>query len=328
MGIESLRFILCLWIVILHCSNIKNKHKKYLERGFHVPTFIIISFYYYYPLIQNRIIMKIILRFQRMLIPYILWPLLILILNNFLTTIFSFGQFKTKLSLYDFYIQIVIGARYHAIFWFQFNLIFLSLYLTIIAFIFKDNFLDVVKFLGILSLYLHYSKINLKMFSSFHRGIQISIGSLQELKPLSIIGCIFGSINLLMNVKNIPKHLYFILFILMHFLFIYNIFIFHPGFMYPNIILNILASTILFLTFGSLYLNEMMVINSIIKYITKFTGGIYYIHSILRIYLQKYILFFKLKSYFSSFVIYFICYIICYIGASLFKKNRLKYLFI
>ena len=284
LGIELLRFILCLWVVIIHCSIIKNEHKKYLLRGFHVPTFILISFYFYYPSIQKRNIIKINSRFQRLLLPYILWPILKLISNNF---IISTGQFKTKLSVYDLFLQLLTGYQFHHIFWFQFNLIILSLYLTIISFIFKQKFLNVLKFLGIVSLYIHYSGTNFLIFSSFCKKFNVVLGSFLELMPLSIIGFIFRSINLLDVAKNIPLHLKFVLFFLIHFLFRYNIFIYYPGFKYPNIILNILASTILFLLFGSLDLNGLVIINSIIKFITKYTGGIYYIHPLIRVYLQN-----------------------------------------
>ena len=74
-GVELLRFILCLWIVIVHCSDIKNEHKRYFAKGFHVPTFIFISFYFFYPILEGRDISKIILRFKRLLLPYILWPI-------------------------------------------------------------------------------------------------------------------------------------------------------------------------------------------------------------------------------------------------------------
>ena len=283
LGIELLRFILCLWVVIIHCSIVKSEFKKYLLKGFHVPTFVLISFYFYYPIIKNRFIIRIISRFQRILIPYILWPLLRLIINNFIV---NDSQMKKKLTLYDFYLQILIGDKFHFVFWFQFNLIFLSLFLTIIAFIFKKKFLII-----------------------------------------SVLGCFYSSVNLLNVANNIPKYLKFILLVLIHFLFKYNLFIVYPGFIYPKIILNILASTFLFLLFGSLNLTKITAINSIIKNISKYTGGIYYIHIIVRSYLRQYIIFFKKKSLLSSIIIYFFCYIICYLGTSLFKNNKLKYIF-
>ena len=323
LGIELLRFILCLWVVIIHCSIVKSEFKKYLLKGFHVPTFVLISFYFYYPIIKNRFIIRIISRFQRILIPYILWPLLRLIINNFIV---NDSQMKKKLTLYDFYLQILIGHKFHPIFWFQFNLIFSSIFLTIIAFIFKKKFLIIFQFLGIISLYMHYSGTNFKLFTFFPK-FKVSLGSLIELISLSVLGCFYSSVNLLNVANNIPKYLKFILLVLIHFLFKYNLFIVYPGFIYPKIIINILASTFLFLLFGSLNLTKITAINSIIKNISKYTGGIYYIHIIVSSYLMQYIIFFKKKSLLSSIIVYFFCYIICYLGTSLFKNNKLKYLF-
>ena len=100
LGIQILRFLLCLWVLIIHCSYIENRHKKYFGKGFHVPTFILLSFYFFYNNINRRNIPKIILRFQRLLIPYILWPIIILLVNNFLISFFSVGQFRI-LSIYS-----------------------------------------------------------------------------------------------------------------------------------------------------------------------------------------------------------------------------------
>ena len=287
LGIELLRFILCLWVVIIHCSIVKSGHKKYLFKGFHVPTFVLISFYFYYPIVKNRSTKRIISRFQRILIPYILWPLLRLIINNFIV---KEARLKKRLTLYDFYLQILIGAKFHLIFWFQFNLIFSSIFLTVIAFIFKKKFLIIFQFLGIISLYMHYSGTNFKLFSFFPK-FKVSLGSLIELISLSVLGCFYSSINLLNVVNNIPKYLKFILLFLILFLFKYNLFIVYPGFIYSKIILNILASTFLFLLFGSLNLTKVIAINSIIKNISKYTGGIYYIHSIVSSYFRQYIMY-------------------------------------
>ena len=87
-GIELLRMILCFWIVIIHCCIINSYFfKKIILAGFHVPTFIIISFYFYYRNLSTRNIIKIKLRFERLLIPYIIWPIILLIMNNLLLLI-------------------------------------------------------------------------------------------------------------------------------------------------------------------------------------------------------------------------------------------------
>ena len=133
LGIQFLRFLLCFWIVVSHCSYIKPKHKKYIHKGFHVPTFMFIAFYFYYPILSKRIISKIVSRFQRLLVPYLFWPILKIIfrnlsLKNFINGIISFIK---EISSKKLFLQVLIGTPIHGIFWFQFNLLFLSLFITI-----------------------------------------------------------------------------------------------------------------------------------------------------------------------------------------------------
>lgn len=323
LGIELLRFVLCLWIVIIHCSYIKPGHRKYLSRNFHVPSFFLLSFYFYYPTILKRKIIRIQFRFQRLLYPYILWSLINFLLYNILEKYTSFGISKDYLSLKDFYLQILTGSKYYKIFWFQFNLIFFTLFITIILFIIKSNLLGILNNIGIISLYLHISGINRKYFSSFSSLIQISLGTLIELIPLAVIGCNLSSINILTKIKVFSFSTYFILMFFIYLLFKYDIFINYKGFLYSNILLNIFAAMTLILFFGSLHLDMSTKISVIIKIITKFTGGIYYIHPIF----PKYVMFFiKIKKdYFSSLLIYIFCYLVCFCGNKLFQTNKLKY---
>ena len=330
LGIEFLRFILCLWVVVIHCSTIKKEHSKYLGRSFHVPTFILISFYFYYKILTNRIINKIIARFQRLLVPYILWPIIILISNNLLLLIFSIGQFNNKLTLYDLYIQLLTGARYHNIFWFQFNIIIISLFFTIISFIFKINSIKVFQLMGVASLYIHISMINYNIFNSYTFKLRQSLGSIIELTPLAVIGCIFWSTKILQYKIIYNINFPIMMFCIIYIFFRFDIFIYYPGFWYPNVFLNIFASITLFLLFGSLSLDNIKnsIPKIIIKIITKFTGGIYYLHIIYRCYLRKYSSYFNKKTYLGSFIIYIICYFNCFFGYKLFYNSKLKYLFI
>ena len=153
--------------------------------------------------------------------------------------------------------------------------------------------LGIINNIGIISLYLHISGINRKYFSSFSKLIQISLGPLIELIPLGIIGCNLSSINILTKRKDFSFSTYVILMFFIYLLFEYNIFIDYKGFLYSNILLNIFAVITLILFFGSLRLDISTTISVIIKIITKFTGGIYYIHPIF----PKYIKFFiKIKK--------------------------------
>ena len=326
-GIQILRFLLCFWIVISHSAKIKDQHKKLLARGFHVPTFILISFYFFYPLLEKRVIVRIISRFQRLLIPYIIWPLIFFVTKNFIIKFISPDKFGKYLNFKDIYIQILTGTRFHIIFWFQFNLLFLSLLLSIVSFIFKNHFLVILKFMGIISFYLNISGRNLKLFSSYHRHYRISLGSLIEVMPLVVVGSIYSSMNLLVKVNKFSLHFKLILFLLIIILFKYDLFIIYRGCMYSDILLYLHATTILFLFFGSLDFNKLKMINSALILITKFTGGIYCIHPAVGEYLRVYILFFKKASYFSEIINYIINYMICFVGNKIFYNNKLKYLF-
>jgi fucose 4-O-acetylase-like acetyltransferase len=305
-GIEILRTLLCLWIVIVHQSIIKKKHIKYLKRHFHVPTFIFLSFIFFYPTLYARVINKIFSRFQRLLIPYIFWPLLILIVNNFLFFFFSFSQFSRLLTLRDIYIQMIIGSRYHEIFWFQFNLIFSSLSFTIISFLFKKNTLKILILLGILSFIIHISGLNYNIFKHYKRYISRNLGSLIELIPIAVNGCLLSSLDILSTICNCSSYFNLILLLIIIILFKYDIFIDIQGFRYSNVLLNICSSLILFLFFGSLSIEKFQnqIFISIIMNITKYTGGIYYTHPIICDYLRKYTFYFNRRNYLSSLFIY------------------------
>lgn len=327
-GISILRSILCFWVLIIHCSDVKDTHKKFLTRHFHVPTFFLLSFYFYYPIANGRNIQKLKLRFQRLLYPYIFYAIFIIIMNNILVTYTSLKSSHRLYSLKDLYIQILIGTRFYNLFWFQFNLIFLSLFFAIISFIFKKKLLFILEFIGIISLYLHLSGINYYAFIYLKMPTQSSLGNLNEMIPLAVFGCFFNSINLLQKLNKLDLSILFILSSLLFLIFKYDIFLKYPGFIYPNVLLNILGSTLLLLLFGIINFDKFTRTKKIIKKITLFTGGIYYIHGIF----PKYLYFFfkitkKNTSYFYPFCIYIICYIICLLGNKIFKNNKMKYLF-
>lgn len=177
---------------------------------------------------------------------------------------------------------------------------------------------------GIISLYLHFTGIDTKFFSSYRR-FAITFGSLIVLTPLAVLGCIFSSVNLLLKIKKFNYYYHFILFSIIYLLFKYDLFICFPGFMYPNVLLNILASSIFLLLFGSLNLENKEIITIFIFHITKYTGGIYFIHKLFPHYMYYY--WCPRKNYFTPFLIYIICYFICFLGNHFFYKNKLKYLF-
>ena len=325
-GIELLRFLLCLWIVIFHCSIIKQEYKKYFNRGFHVPTFFMLSFYFYYPMTLKRAINKIKTRFQRLLLPYIIWPILAIIFDCCLKLFASIGIYDHYISFKEYVFQILTGSQFYKIFYFHFNLMFVALILTIISFIFKNKIIMIFEFLGVISLYFHFSGLYKNIFQSHRTNIRLSVGCLIESFPSALIGFFYSSINLISKIENFKTSSQIVLLLLLYLIFKYDIFIEYEGFMYPNIFLNIFASTILIVLFCSIKFKETKRINKILEYITKYTGGIYYSHPLIS---RIFFFFFKIKkTYYSFSFIYIISYFICFFGNKLFIKSEFKYLFI
>lgn len=131
-GIQILRMFLSLWIVLIHCCNIRNNILRILlmDKVLHVPIFLIISFYFFYDKLYFRSINKIKIRFERLLIPYLIYPIFIIILNHvfFLNIYCNFNLPYRKLTFFDFIRQLIFGMGVYSIFWFQFFLIFLSIF--------------------------------------------------------------------------------------------------------------------------------------------------------------------------------------------------------
>ena len=328
LGIEILRMILAFWVVTAHCYNKYRRHGKIIfKRVFHVPTFMFLSFYYFYPLLSSRNIYKIINRYERLFIPYFIWPLIFLIFNN-LISFYGINFFKKKILLKDFYIQLLTGSKYYIVLWFHFNLIFITFLFTIIYFLFKKYFLLIFQMVAFMFIYFRYSKIYL-LNQHNNNFMYRSIGTIEEMIPIAVTSICFSSINLISKIKKYKKRIIFFSIIIIFILLKYDIFIKYEGFRYPEILLNNLASIFLFILFSLIPLENISNKNHLfffINSITKFTGGIYYLHPFFFHILKKFKL---LKNFllFECIILYYLCYFFCLFGYLLFNKIKLKFLF-
>ena len=333
LGIDTLRVLLCLWVVFIHCVQIDKDHFL-IKRGIHVPSFFLLSFYLYYKSLSKRNINKIVHRFERILIPYVGWALIIYIFNNLFIISLGIGIYRCKLRIKEVFLQILTGSIYYTIFWFQFNLIFISLFLTIFSFFLKKYFLLSLYYFGIIGYYMHISNINHKIINRYcSNNCKGSFGPIIELFPLASFGCIVSSFNLLSKLRQYSSSALLFLFFLLYILLKYQIFITHIGFRAStkNILFNIFVCPVLLLSFSCLKIENIKYfkINQITYIITRYTGGIYYIHIIIREVLKILSNSYRQKqTFFGGFIIYIISYANCFIGNKIFKNNKLKYLFI
>ena len=154
LGIQLLRMICCLLVIVTHFYGfyhlriIQNKHEYYLG------SFFYISYYYAYETFTSKNITKIMERFKRIIIPYVFWPIVFYINDKF-----SHYIFNKKESYYmkNLCYQIITGSEIYGIFWFLFNLLFLSLFFVIIIKLFQKHYVIVLFLINNLVYSIYYS---------------------------------------------------------------------------------------------------------------------------------------------------------------------------
>jgi fucose 4-O-acetylase-like acetyltransferase len=174
---------------------------KYSKAKFHIPAFMIISFYFYYNTLKSKSIIKIYLRFQRILIPYIIFPTFIFIINNLLFSLFGYSQYNKILLLKYLLYQLILGSVYHTIFYYQFNLILFTILFTIIIFIFRKSSIFIFQILLIIGYILQYNYWNFYFFKKYISFVNISLGHISELIPFAVTGLTFGYLDIITKTK-------------------------------------------------------------------------------------------------------------------------------
>lgn len=323
LGLEIQRMLLCFWVLLFHSikhsDNILLDHILHLK--FHVPCFFFISFYFFFPILRNKDKNKMKLRYIRLTIPFILWPLIIWILNNLSFVILKKNRFGRILSFKDLCIQLIIGRKFFIQLWFIFNVLFLSTFFYISIFMGDNIFLTLLNFFLILCYYIQYSIPNYSFYKQFKDCVSYSVGHLIISFPIAITAFNLNRINL---IEFLEKS---ILFQVLMFLISIILFIFGTPYTYKGIDKN-LFSLVSFYSFHLMPINNLLSNKpkNIIYFITKYTKGIYCLHLIIKYYIIR---FFNLTpSFFLCLYLYIICYILSFFGKKIFEKNYIRYLFI
>ena len=327
LGIQLIRMIFSFNIVIFHCIGDKYQNKFIyficiIAVPYYVPTFFVISFYFSYKSLVSKNIIKLKERLIRIIIPYIIWPFIFWMKNNFINII---NGIKDDNKYRDLIYQLIIGKPFLPVFWFQFCLIFYSLLYIIIILLFKYIYKTIFTFLFIIILYLnyfgytnyitnnnHFSYASLSLKDLFYRHIHVfhgfmfaSINNINHKFSIKFKIIIFSLLCIFLTSNFNNKG--YIKFIRVQF--IVNI-IFIVSVLFPNDLIN----------------NK--IIFYIITQITSYTGGIYYLHYEIKYRTLSHLNLIKKADFFSCIIIYLISYIFCFLSFKIFKNTKLKYLFI
>ena len=252
-GIQILRMILSFWVVIFHIH--RNPNFFLVKKGFHVPTFIIISFYFLYSSLSKRNIIKIRKRLERLIIPYILYPLLYFFIYNLLYISYESKAFlKIKFSL--LIMQLLIGRGLFPVLWFHFNLIFLTIFFVIISFSFRSQYLFFLSIICIICYFLQLSGLNFNIFNQYSVHIKFSVGYIIETMPLAVTGLYISSLNIINKLKEERFKVILITSSVIFILFKYDVFQGVNGFGKQGFVFNI-GGCLFFILFSLLPLDNI-----------------------------------------------------------------------
>lgn len=327
-----LKIYLSFVVVNTHCFDPSiNKYKNLfilnlLINNLPVPIFYMMSFYFCFNLFKSRNLDKIKHRLERLLIPYILWPIIIWILNNIFSLVLKLDLIN---SFNDLFEQILMGHCFMTVLWFQHDLIFCTILLLIFELIFFNYSEYILINLEFSAYYFQYSNYNFELFSTYNFNKKYTYGRILEIIPFCITGYIFASSNIIYFFnQNKAKSINIIILILTLFK-KFDLFIDVNGFYYQGLKLYILSSVI-FIFFSLIPSDkiENEYINSIIKTFSKYISGIYFIHIPIMKYSENYISLIKNKTLLGSIIVYIICFFICLLGNIKFGNTKLRHLFI
>ena len=246
-------------------------------------------------------------RLERLFIPYFGYPVIILILNKLLYFRFK-NEFFTSLKLFNN--QILWGNGMLKHFWFLWDLIILTLLYIVILFYFKMNNLFILQLLFIFAYFLQYSGYNKKFYINLKGAKRESLGRFVEMIPFSVTGFIMGNFGFIMKLQNHRFKTFVLSLIIFTFIDKYEIFYNLNEVAYGGIKINI-HSIILIFIFAVLPIDKLSYkLIKLIKIITRYSGGIYYIHWSLYIYLNNFISPIKKGTLLGCFIIYLLSYII------------------
>jgi len=283
------------------------------------------SFYFTSSHLSSLNIKKNLARLMRLLIPYIGWPLIILQINKIFNKKYNKSLHVSYEALKN---QLLWGCVYIDPFWFIWAMLIITIAIFIIIFIFRKHYLFILQIILIIAYILQYSGSNYNKYKNYPYHIKYSLGRLVESVPYTITGFILGHYKVIDILQKHKIKTIIISAIIYEVLLDYNIFSNVMGFYFQGIHLNI-KSMCLISFFAMLPFEKIKDKNfkKIIKGITNYSGGVYYLHIPFSQYLTVFFDDVKKRNFTGMLIIYAAGYITCFVGTLIFGKTPLKYLF-
>ena len=276
---------------------------------------------------------KIFNRFLKLLIPYIGWPIIILGINKIYIQKCD-KKFDRRLykkfpySIKALKSQLFWGAEYIAQFWFKLDLIVTSLFFVLIIFVFRKNCLFILQLVLILFYYFQYTGNYFQKYLNLKKNNIYTIERMFEMVPFAVTGFHLGYFNIINKISKYKFKTFVISYIIYNFVNNYQIFRKINGFLYQGINLNIksICSIFIFSLFPSHKVTNKY-LQKFFKLATNYSAGIFYLHILIKLYLNNFINEIKNKTFLGVVYNFLICYGISLLGDLIFGKTPLKHLF-
>ena len=185
-----------------------------------------------------------------------------------------------------------------------------------------------IQIFALFAYFLQYSGYNKKFFDYLNYKNKYSLERFNTVIPFPSTGFTLASLKIINSIQNYrTKTLTFCIFIFF-LLDKYSIFTYLSFEGYPGILYN--ARSICLIFIFSLFPSKQITnirIKKIIKYMTNYTAGIYYLHITIILYFKSIIKPISYGTLSGIFIIYLICYIICFFGFKICRKTKFRYLF-
>ena len=311
-GLAILRTILSFFVIMTHCYcyNYAMGLWKFLifktkRFYFHVPIFFLMSFYFSQKTLSSFNTKKKVERFERLCIPYFFWPIIIFLLNKLLI-LFKITKNEIQIEHLKHQLLFGMGIMNMYILWYQWNIIFITFFFILVICLFRKYYNFVLTIILITAFVYQYNGKNVLIFGKYKESMVL--GRVMEMIPFSVIGFLISYSDIIHILKNFRLKVLISCTYLLFFLYEDHIFQDIKGFEHNGI--QFFLVSICIFVFFAMFPSEKIknkIIIKIIKKLTNYTAGIYFIHVELSWCISKYIVPVKNKTINGCVIIYLLC---------------------
>lgn len=333
-GIALLRAYMCFQVVCIHFWN-NAENSRVLAKGVlsycelsAVAVFMILAFWFSEKGISSGEAQWIKKRMVRLVVPQVGWTLIYGLALNLFDIVFG-THFTQPI---DILWQLVTGhsPNLNATMWFQTVLIWLTLLFFVMVKLFPKNNELAFVIIGGVALVLEYSGSTLSLKQTRYE-IQYPAGRFFEMIPLAVLGLMVSKYHILDRLRQHRLTAVIIATGVLVLDYKWQLFSSVNGFGNAGIRLMVLALCFIIIAYCIPFENVTSSVKVSIRFMTRFTLGIYCLHRLVGIIIDgvisRYNLPVEADTFTECIAIYVICYIICWAGSTTFNKTKIKMMF-